>query len=283
MNYLLLLLPVLAQARISIKMVASTKENVAKIEYDGREEHVITDKDRDTFGLSDGMVKTAVNNYFGERPTDVYLKSKTPWGDLYEKYNWPQVRLILSPIQAKVLGVQSEPVIINSQEFSNNSTEEAKFTATISQTIEDTVSNSWSKGGEFTLGQEISYSCEFAGVGVSGTTSMSYTASWGQETSKSKSLTVGSSTGVEVTVKPGKATQVSLTATRGTMDAQVDYKAKLEGSVVCNYENTFKNHHFWSLNVNSLLPAVGLPKEIASRETMKIGFYSNVNANVQSV
>ena len=83
----------------------------------------------------------AVNAYFGRSPNDAYLHSPTPWGDLYTTYNWPQVSMVLVVQSAKILGITSEPIIVKTQEFTNNSSVKGTFNVAISDTVEDTVSS----------------------------------------------------------------------------------------------------------------------------------------------
>jgi len=55
----------------------------------GSSSRVIIDAHRTTFGLDDNaLLKKGVELYHGEWPTDAYLRSPTPWDDLYKTYNW---------------------------------------------------------------------------------------------------------------------------------------------------------------------------------------------------
>ncbi|XP_049881987.1 spherulin-2A-like [Pectinophora gossypiella] len=277
---LLLLLPAFAYARISIDIQAGSNEQNAKIEYLGSNVDIISDKERGTWQITDSKLKDAARAYSGGRPDDVYVRSPTPWNDLYTRYGWQQVQRTLLPRNARILGIKTEPVIVSTQEFVNNSTKKASYNAGITQSVEETVSNTWSKGGELTVGQEITYSIKI-GVGeVGGTTSISYTSSWGEETTKSKSVTVGSQSGVTIDLDPGQSVQVTLSATRGTMEVQVDYTAHLDGFAACNYSGRYNGHYFWAYDINACLSAAGLPRSVDSSEVIKIGFYSDAKVEV---
>ncbi|KAI5639632.1 spherulin-2A-like [Phthorimaea operculella] len=271
----LLLLPAVAYASIHINIKTGTDESIANVTVLGSSVEIIPDGERSAWKLNDRQLKDAVEAYSGKRPTHAYLKSPTPWGDLYQTYGWPQVQRTLVPINARILGIHNEPVIIATQDFINNSSAEATFTATITQNKEDTVSTTWTKGGNLEVGQEIHYSIEL-GVGeAGGSTTFSFSSSWGEETSKSQTVTVGSSSGVEIKLDPGQSVTAALTATRGTMEVQVDYRANLDGAVACNYEDKYEDHFFWGFDVTSCLDAAGYPMTIDSTETLKIGYYTN--------
>ncbi|MBC7556561.1 MAG: follicular epithelium yolk protein subunit, partial [Chryseobacterium sp.] len=73
--------------------------------------------------------------YFGKAPNDAYLHSDTPWDDLYKSYNWPQIQVNLVVLSAIILEITSEPQIVNTQNFSNNSSVKGNFNVAISQQV----------------------------------------------------------------------------------------------------------------------------------------------------
>ena len=144
-----------------------------------------------------------MGDYFGKKPADAYLHSPTPWGDLYETYCWQQVQTLLVVPKAKILGITSEPVIVKTQKFENNSSKKGTFNVAISETVQDTTTSSWSTGGTLTVGQKFEYKVKFLGTGGGGETSLSYSQSRGIDGSESKSTTVGSSSAVSVELATG--------------------------------------------------------------------------------
>ncbi|KAM3968866.1 LOW QUALITY PROTEIN: U-megalopygitoxin(8)-Mo12-like [Aphomia sociella] len=270
---ILLILPAI-QAKIEVNVVASDNEAERLVELSGSNVGIISDTERNTFQLSDNNLKNAVRSYFGARPDDAYVKSPTPWGDLYQTYGWPQVSRSLAPQRAKILQVTSNPSIVLNQTFKNNSTKTATFKAQIKQDVQNTVTSTWEKGGDLTIGQEIEYGFDIKVVSVSGKTSFSYTSKWG-DVSKSESVTVGSESGFEITLEPNQSVIAELYATKGTMQIQVDYEATLSGATAINYANTYKGHHFWALDINSVMRAGGLRTTAQSRELINLGYYSS--------
>lgn len=118
------------------------------------------------------------------------------------------------------------------------------------------------------MSQEIFYLIKFE----PDNTTFLYSASWGQETTKSQS--VSSSNGVNVELDPGQSVVVSLTASRFTIDIEVEYIATLDGFVACNYPKRYQGHHFWGHNINDVLNAAHKEKRKSSTEIITIGFYT---------
>jgi hypothetical protein len=271
---LLLLVPAIS-ANIQVNVVAADNQADSSVSLAGNNVGIISDTERNTFQLSDSNLKSAVEKYFGKRPDDVFVRSPTPWGDLYKTYGWQQVTTTLAPQRARILSLQSQPTIVMSQYFENNSSQSGEFSAKIFQSVANTVSSTWTTGGEVTVGQTIEYGFDIKVFSVGGSTSFSYTSSWGKSVSKSETVTVGSESGVTITLEPGQRVVAELYATRGTMQIQVDYEATLSGYTAVNYSKPYQGHHFWALGINNVMSAGGLPRSSKSSEVLKMGYYTD--------
>lgn len=259
---------------IDVLITAGPDGKSSAVKATGSVQHVITDEERGTFKLGDSQLKDAVNAYFGKRPNDAYLSSPTPWGDLYKTYNWSQVQTILYVESAEILGITSQPVIVKTQEFSNQSSKTGTFNVSITEQVSNTSTSNWSVGGTLTIGQKITYGINFIAEGK-GETSLSYSQSWGIGGSHSKTITVGSTSGVTIELGPGESIIAALSASRGELSVRLRYKAYLIGSTAVNYNPTYKGHHFWSLPLSSVMASGGITNSSKSVEDIKIGYYSN--------
>jgi hypothetical protein len=261
---------------ITIDIVAGNDKSSSHVNASGSVQHVISDQERGTFKLSDSQLKSAVKAYFGKSPNDAYVRSPTPWDDLYKRYHWDQVQMVLAVQRAEILEITSEPTIVKTQEFVNSSkTKSATFNVAISESVQDTVSSNWSTGGTLTVGQEFEYGVEFLGAGGKGKTSISYSQSWGIGGEHSKTVTVGSESGMSVELKPQEAVEARLSASRGVMKVRITYKAHLIGSTAINYNPTYKGHHFWALPIGAVMSAGNIANSNESTEVIEIGYYSN--------
>ncbi|CAH0403639.1 unnamed protein product [Chilo suppressalis] len=283
LRFIVLLLPALAVARIHVELSGEfdAQDPNMQVYLSGEDVGIITDTERETFNVRDGSLKDAVRSYFGKRPDDAYLRSPTPWSDLYQRYGWQQVTRTLIPKKATILGVVSQPTVVMQQVFENNSSKPATFNVGISQEVANTVSSSWSKGRSLSIGQEISYKVDLKVAKVGGTSTIDYTHSWGRNTEKSETVTVGASSAMDILLESGQSVIAQLHATKGTIKIEVEYEASLSGDTAINYSKPYKGHHFWSLDIEGVMNSGGISNSLVSRETIEIGFYSQAKITVQ--
>lgn len=260
---------------ITVQIIASDTAEHSQVYASGSVVHVITDQEREKFGITDGPLKEAIRAYFGKSPNDAYVKSPTPWNDLYATYGWPQVQTYLSVIDSKILGITSEPVILGSQVFENTSDTPATFNANITDQVSESVETNWSETYGFEVGQTISYGVEFSGVSIGGETSMSFSSQFGVGGSQSTEVTVSMGSGVSVEIPAHQSRTAQLSASRGTMQVQITYAVTLSGDTAINYNPTYKDHHFWALPINAVMQAGGIKTSYPMTETIEVGYYAN--------
>lgn len=273
-----------ADEGFEITIVAGTDKKSSSVVAKGEVSTVITDDYRNVFKIGDDhALKDAVNAYFGKKPNDAYLKSKTPWGDLYTKYNWDQVEVVTKVDSAKIVEITANPSILSSKTLQNSSNVTGTFDASISETVSNTTESNWSEEDSITVGQSFSYDVSFLGSGGGGETSLEYSHTWGQGGSESQSIDVGSQQGVTVSLDPGQEVLAELNASRGTMKIEIVYKTYLKGIVAVNYNPKYKHHHFWALGIHGVMQSGGLSSEILSTETIELGYYSNGQVILKNV
>ncbi|HEU0129577.1 MAG TPA: hypothetical protein VFQ85_01120 [Mycobacteriales bacterium] len=265
----------------NVTIVAGKDPNTSSVSASGSEQHVITDAERDAFGLGDAALKLAVGKYFGAGPNDAFLRSPTPWNDLYATYGWPQVQTVLVVQSATVLDVALQPTVIATNTFRNTSTHTGTFNCGVTQQVANTTQSTWSKTDSITVSQKVSYKIGFLGTGAGGETSLAYQHTWGEGGSESETVTVGSASGVSVSLAPGQAVEAVLSASRGTMHVQLVYSAYLIGDTAVNYNPTFKDHHFWALDIGGVMGAGGIPNARTYTETIEIGYFADSSIDLR--
>ncbi|MBV6288188.1 hypothetical protein [Pseudomonas aegrilactucae] len=261
---------------ISISITAGPSEGASTVTASGEVQHIITDPERNTFNIQDASLKRAVAAYMGKSPNDAYVRSPTPWGDLYKTYNWPEVQSRFSVRSADVIGDNTVPVMLNTNTFKNNSSVPAEFNCGITQNVSVTSESNWSDTSSVEVGQSIDYSIGFLGTGISGSTSLNYTQAWQKGGSQSETVELGSSAGVNTTLQPGQAVKATLSASKGKLKVKVVYQITLSGDAAVNYNPTYKGHHFYGMNINSVMNAGGLQTVITTTETVEIEYYTDV-------
>ena len=263
-------------AGFQISIIAGKDAQSCSVTASGQVQHIITDEEMETFKVTNGELMMALYKGNGRMPTVPYLHAPTPpFGNLYEMFNSTQTSTIMSITSAEILGITSEPVILKTQEFDNSSSVEATFNVSISDSVSQTATSTWSTGGTFTIGQSISYNIGFLGSSVGGETSLSYSQSWGIGGSESKTVTIGSNSGMQVTLKPGQKVIAELTASRGVMKVRVRYNARLAGCTVVYYFPKHKGNDYYSFSTPVVMSNGGVNNSIVSTEDIEIGYFSN--------
>nr|QWC93362.1 insecticidal protein IPD102Ab [Pseudomonas donghuensis] len=266
---------------ISIAINAGQSSSASTVIATGTVQNVITDTERTLFNIQDGSLKAAVSAYFGRSPNDAYVCSPTPWGDLYQTYNWPQVQATLSVVSARIVSETSNPIALNTNTFTNHSSVPAEFNCGVTQEVTVTAESNWSSSSEVGISQTISYGISFLGAGAQGETALSFTQTWEQGGSQSESVTLGSSAGVALTLQPGQTVEAILSASKGVLTVEVEYQITLAGVTAVNYNPTYQGHHFWTLDINNVMSAGKLSNVITSKETIVIDYFTNTTITVQ--
>lgn len=256
-------------------MIGSGNES-SSVDVSGTIQHVITPNEIDSFSIGDANLKNAVGINFGKNPTDAWLHSPTATKeDLYEQYNWEQVQTVLTVVSGTITGIISNPEIVSQQVLENQSEDRGEFKADISQSVSNTLESNWMNSNSIDVSQSISYQFNIAGSEVGGETSLSYSHTWGQGGSDSKTVTLGSEEGVSVQLDPGQSVLAELTATRGVMNIRIVYEAHLIGGVAIHYRKKFQGHYYWLLPVDEVMQSGGIQNSIEIVEDIQLGYFTN--------
>lgn len=261
---------------LTLNIVAGKDKETTTVSAHGEVQHVITDTEINSFQLNEDSLKNAVAKSFGKKPTDVFLKSPTPWNDLYKTYGWPQVKTILRPVKTEILSLGAKPLMIGSQEYVNDTDQEGTYDVKVTAQVADSVEESWSNSNSVSLSQSISYTIGF----IEGETSLSYEHTWGQTKTEKKEVTIGQSSGITLIIPAHSKRLAELNVNQGTLSVRITYEARLEGVVAVNYGDPYKGHHFWALGVNGVMKPSNLPLTQTIVEDMHLDFYSNVSIKV---
>lgn len=268
----LVLLIKIVVARIKIDANVDKDQNVT-ITYSGSETDLITDDDIKSFKIGNDNLLTALQQHLGKRPKNAYLGSPTPWGDLYTSYNWEPVKRVLSIKSAKVTNLTKNPIVVMSQDFENSSNQTIKVNTGITHTIENTLTTSWSRDKELSVSQEIEYEFNVGIAKAKGVTTFSFTTNWGISEEKSKTEVIGTTSGMEVDLKPGEAVTAVLSASAGYLEVEVVHMASLRGNVAVNYKKPHRGHHFWGPWIGNVMETGGIKNEVTTKETIRFGFH----------
>ena len=192
-------------------------------------------------GRADLLQRVARYQGYG-RPDGVHLSDEDGLpGQLAgtcSRYGWTPATLTHKTQAARVLAVTAEPVILADPRAENPFTEVASTQqAEISRTVTHTVSRAAHWEVSSTVEQTVTYEIggEAAGGKVGGSTSLSFTGAYGQNSGTSESVEVATAADVEAVLQPGQRVVFELGITRGRIEAQVTYRRQLPGGVFVHY------------------------------------------------
>lgn len=264
---------------ISISVVAGKDKSSSSIRASGELVKIMADSDRTLFGIDDDGLKKCLEKEMGRWPNDAFVRSPTPWNDLYKTYNWPEVQVHMKPISATVIEIASNPVALVSKTLANNSDTDATFELDLTDKVIDTIESNWSS----TVGMSFSQKIEVNfGVAKSETSiSADISTTTGKTVSKSTEISTGSK--ISVTLKPGHSAIGTLNASRGTLVARVQYEVTLTGCATMNYNPIHNGHHFYCSDINGVLASGGLPTKKTYSQTITAGYFGSGEVSINKI
>ncbi|XP_008544326.1 uncharacterized protein LOC103569029 [Microplitis demolitor] len=256
---------------ITVEIQAGKDKESSIVTAEGEETRIISNEDIKTFGLTEDELKAAVSSYMGQEPDDVYLRSPTPWGDLYKVYDKPEVKTTLKVFSSELSEVDSKLTVVETVEYVNDNSHDCSFCQTVEKKVTNTVSSKWSENTEVDLGLKINYK-----VGpVGGEASIDYKNSWGTDKFKEDVVEIKSTMSASITIGPYEVAYLHLTSSKGVLKAEIVHEASLNGVVVVNYSEPYKGHHFYFLPIANVMKQAGISNSVKVTETIEAGFHGN--------
>ena len=192
------------------------------------------------------------------------------------KYGWHPARVVVHPGSAHVNQATSQPVAIGNA-FVHNDDDDSDLQAEyeIDETVTNTIANSseWSISAGFS--QSITYEIGGEAVGgkVGGSTTFSVSSEYGESSTHSKEVSTGSRGKGAVVLEPGERSFVVLSATRGAIEAMVEYHHAIDGGVFYHFGKRIDGHYLWYARLADLYDAHDLNR--TRREALSIDVYSD--------
>ena len=195
----------------------------------------------------------------------------------FAKYRWQPATVTHRAQGARILEVTSDPVIVGDAEAENpSSLDDVEAQYSISETVTNSVERVAQWNVSSTVTQEVHYEVggDAAGGKVGGSTSLSFTAGYGESTGKTESVEVGSQGTGTVTLDSGQRILIKLSASRGQIRAQVDYRQALSGGVFYHYKKKVDGHYLWYAPLTKLYSRKELQQ--IHTEILKVKVYSHM-------
>ncbi len=221
------------------------------------------------FGLSDAILKRAIKAFFGTAPDDVYLSDPTP-DNWYETNGWEPVSVLLRPVKSEIVEMSREKTILHSQVFTNTSSFLSNFDVGLSKDVSEDVGTTWSQSISIGIDQSVDYGTKF----IRGSTSISFQTDFQEGGSRSRSVSIGQSSGVGVAIPPGNSVRATLTAFDGKAKSRVTFEAILRGIVVGYYKSIYKRKHVWPIDIAGALEAIDKSNQMVIVNEINADYFS---------
>lgn len=219
-----------------ITIVAAPEPGGCGITVDGfLDDDFVSDTEVASFGVTGEKLTNAVAGSFGATPSAAWLRYPTDSDREFQARNWTQTVRRLTVKGADVVGLASEPVVLASQAFPNQSSDTQPHRADLTAAVTQSVRSTWTGISALTVNHEIGYAVSFAGVGPA-SSPMAVSQVWGDGGPFETTHTFDSSSVVTMNVPPGKTYRAELRATRFTLDLRVVHEASLAGEVAYRFE-----------------------------------------------
>ncbi|HVE84104.1 MAG TPA: hypothetical protein VND93_14705 [Myxococcales bacterium] len=269
---------------IVIQIKAGKDAAGSSIAASGSTQHVITDRERSSFGLDEASLKRAVGAYFGKEPSDAFLSDPTPWDNLYRTYHWSQVATILTVKSAQIVDLVSHPAVLKTTTLRNMSRKAGGFSASVQDNVTTTAETTWSTGVAIEHPHSVQCSIELASAGnMGGFILWGFSQAFGVRSAQNRGLSVGSDLGEPVELEPGEAVDVQLSATHGVLKARVLYDVHLVGTTAIHYQPAHKGHPFWALDIGAVMRAGGMATHHTITQDIVVGYYANAEVKRSGV
>ena len=278
----------------TITIVVGQDKASSSVRVDGSVEHLITDEERLTFGLSETNLKQAVIKYHnlegGRSPKGVYLRDPTPkHGELYKEHGWSQwqTQTILVASSAEILEIKwnevSEPRSSYSNECSTGTPTTHKLT--LKHPEKNEVEVTWKKRyvGALSVEEEVKYDIGSLGSWGGGEPTLSYTSAWGEDDSKSEEVIIGTISPVTVSSPPNSKIFADTFGIQTIMKVRIRYTASLKSGsgVVMYYKKGYQGHQVWRSPLQQVMAVSGIPNSLETIQDIKIVYYTGDRIEVR--
>lgn len=264
----IIVIPILCSAKIKIDIKTESNYEDIKINVSGYDNKLVTDNEIALFNITKDNLLRGVRIELGRYPEDVFLKDPTPYKNLFKRYKWDEVRRHLKITKTKVLQVVNENAVLDVHEYINWASSPINYTASVFQTVENTIFSFWSNHG-------LPEDDFFYDIGVDFHSNIfNYENKWRNNSVR----TVNSAFGIKkegfTEIMPGETILSKLTGLKTIILIEVEYTAKLIGNIIADYEALYGKYHFYSPTIAKIMKAAELLNEVKTTEWIEIRCYT---------
>jgi len=188
---------------------------------------------------------------------------------LYREYGWPEITLTLRPVSSICSNVNVTNSALATNDVTNELDKVVRVNVAFVTQKDNTEETNWSQTSTLSVSQKVEFTIKF----FKSETSIGYDQEWQKGGSHAQTISIGSSVAIEVDLDPGQTIRVTNWGEIGVAHVKITYAASLSGLVFANYSNKHNGHHFWGVNVNSVLSTLGVANRIEIVQNMNMTSY----------
>jgi hypothetical protein len=262
---------------IEISVVVGSDFNNPTLTATGRDAQLITQEERETFGVTDEPLLKAIGLFRGRVPDQVHLRNHR----FFDQYQWTKTHRVLEPTSIEVVSLEMQPVALATSRYENlRGSQPVTYSGSLSYAGVVTASTNWSQLSKLSLTQKFIYKIGVPGTEIGGETHLGFEASYGTSASQTRTTTITTANAISLVVDPGCRAKAVLSARKGVLKVKVTYRAYLEGDAYYDYSDTHEDHHRWATPIESLMEAGGISNSQYVSEVLEIGFYADGRVTV---
>lgn len=266
---ILIILFSIGNCKIAINVTVDSNKNDVIIKYSGNDKKVVTDKELTLFNITMEKLNKGMRIELGRYPDDIFLKDPTPYGKVFENFEWEEMKRRLKILKTKVVDVLNTKVVLGTHEHINNSPNNITAKRRMFRDVENAVSSTWSRDG--VPNDDITYNLTIhLKYGQ-----FHYVNNWRNESIRTVKMPIGVTKDGIIIIKPGQSVITKLSATKTILLVELTYDARIVGSVVANYGHEYGKYHFYAPAVENIMKAANMSNVIFTTEVIEIRCYTN--------
>lgn len=261
-------IPILCSAKIKIDIKTDSYYEDVRIKFSGYDSKLVTDKEIALFNITKNNLLKGVRVELGRYPENIFLKDPTPYKNLFKRFKWQEVRRHLKITKTKVLQIVNENAVVNVHEHINTASHSINYTGDVFQRVENTILSLWSKYG--LPEDDIFYDIEVKFHNKI----HKYENKWRNDSVKTVNSDFGLKKEGFIEIMPDQTILSNLTGLKTIILIEVEYTAKLTGSIIADYEALYGKYHFYAPTIAKIMTAANLFNEVKTTEWIEIRCYT---------
>ncbi|KAF9415237.1 hypothetical protein HW555_007113 [Spodoptera exigua] len=263
---ILFLIPIIVKGRIEVDIIVKSNgtDVTVNASYTGSDHKLVTDEDLKLFNVTMAELNRGMRVELGKVPDAIFIRNPTPYGDLFTKFKWEQMKRKLTVVKTKIIDIVNQDIVLDTHEHINNTTNIVTAKRSMFKVMDNSISSTWSKTGLPGDNAHTTFILNFEDGKAE------IVKQWRNESTMNFKIPVGITEKGLITIAPEQTAVTKLIVSRTIILIEIIYKAELSGSLIGNYAELYGKYHYWAPAVKKILKAAKVKNEIFTREVVEL-------------